>query len=310
MNNFKKHSYTFILAITFFVMSPFMIHKIWKNSADAKKAEKTPPAQVQTTTAATAEESNNTPEAAGTPEAEGKVQQAEAQDSTGSKDDADAAAVNETKTAEVEYQTVGRSYFDDALFIGDSRTVGLSEYGTLKNAEYYCDIGLSAAGMNSTSVNGVTFDQEIDSKQYGKIYLMLGINECGNDHESTMTAYRGVVEKLKVHQPDAVIYLMANLHVAQSAETGAISNANIENLNSGIRTLADNKRVFYIDVNEVYTDENGYLKTDYSFDGVHPYGEYYVMWCDWLCQHAVVLEDTAAGAEETYTEAVPEEATE
>ncbi|MBQ1463306.1 MAG: lipase [Ruminococcus sp.] len=307
MNIFKKSSYTIILAVTFFIMSPFMIHQIWKNSAEEKK---TPPAQVQTTTAAPAAEGDNAPESADAPAAEGEPRQADVQDSTGAQSDTSSAEANEAKAAEVEYQSVGVSYFDDALFIGDSRTVGLSEYGTLKNAEYYCDIGLSAAGMNNTSVNGVTFDQEIDSKQYGKIYLMLGINECGNDFESTMTAYRSVVEKLKVHQPDAVIYLMANLHVAQSAENGAISNANIENLNSGIRTLADNKRVFYIDVNEVYTDENGYLKTEYSFDGVHPYGEYYVMWCDWLCQHAVVLDNSAAGAEETYTEAVPEEATE
>ena len=33
--------------------------------------------------------------------------------------------------------TVDASYFDDALFIGDSRTVGLKEYGTLNNATFF-----------------------------------------------------------------------------------------------------------------------------------------------------------------------------
>ena len=39
--------------------------------------------------------------------------------------------------------TSDSSYFDDALFIGDSRTVGLCEYGTLKNADYFASTGMS-----------------------------------------------------------------------------------------------------------------------------------------------------------------------
>lgn len=74
------------------------------------------------------------------------------------------------------------SYFDDALFIGDSRTVGLSEYGDLGNAEVLAD-----SGMNVYKI----FDKEFDTasgekklletilseRQFGKIYVMLGINE-------------------------------------------------------------------------------------------------------------------------------------
>lgn len=32
----------------------------------------------------------------------------------------------------LQFTTVDASYFDDALFIGDSRTVGIAEYGSLK----------------------------------------------------------------------------------------------------------------------------------------------------------------------------------
>jgi len=35
------------------------------------------------------------------------------------------------------------TYFDDALFIGDSRTVGLAEYGNLGQAEVLADSGMS-----------------------------------------------------------------------------------------------------------------------------------------------------------------------
>ena len=43
----------------------------------------------------------------------------------------------------LQFTTVDASYFDDALFIGDSRTVGIAEYGSLKNATYFADVGLN-----------------------------------------------------------------------------------------------------------------------------------------------------------------------
>ena len=42
----------------------------------------------------------------------------------------------------LQFTTVDASYFDDALFIGDSRTVGIAEYGSLKNATYFADVCL------------------------------------------------------------------------------------------------------------------------------------------------------------------------
>lgn len=41
------------------------------------------------------------------------------------------------------FQTVDTSYFDDALFIGDSRTEGLALYGSLTNADFFSNVGLS-----------------------------------------------------------------------------------------------------------------------------------------------------------------------
>ena len=179
------------------------------------------------------------------------------------------------------------SYFDDALFIGDSRTVGIKDYGDFDNSDFFCTEGLATDKINQTAINGKKFDEFIDAKQYGKVYIMLGINEVGNDHEYVLTAYRAIVEKLKVHQPDAVIYVQANLHVSSFAENGVITNSSIDDLNNGIASLADNKRVFYIDINELYDDEYGYFHQGYTYDGVHPMGMYYTKWCEWLCTKTV-----------------------
>ena len=59
---------------------------------------------------------------------------------------ADAEKATEPAPAQTGVQFVesGREYFDDALFIGDSRTEGIRDYGTLKNAQYFCHRGLSS----------------------------------------------------------------------------------------------------------------------------------------------------------------------
>ena len=53
-------------------------------------------------------------------------------------------------------------------------------------------------------------------------------------------------------------------------------------INSGIRAIAENSDCCYIDVNSIFDDENGALKTSYSTDGSHVLGKYYSVWTDWL----------------------------
>ena len=38
-------------------------------------------------------------------------------------------------------------YFDDALFIGDSRTVGIQQCGGIDSATYFCSVGMSLYGV-------------------------------------------------------------------------------------------------------------------------------------------------------------------
>ena len=82
------------------------------------------------------------------------------------------------------FVTVDYDYFDDALFIGDSRTVGLMEYGNLENAAFFADSGMSVFSLQTKKISvpetgKVSLEEMLLQKQYGKIYLMLGINELG-----------------------------------------------------------------------------------------------------------------------------------
>ena len=198
------------------------------------------------------------------------------------------------KNSKHEKQTVGKEYFDDALFIGDSRTVGISEYGDLNNATFFANTGMSVynvfeKNVSVPQVGKLKLEQLLTYKKFGKIYIMLGINELGYNQEKTLKKYKDLLKFVQEKQSNAIIYIEANLHVAaeRSNKDKTINNININKINNEISKLADNEKIFFIDVNEKFDDENGNLSSNYTQDNVHIYAKYYKEWSDWLSQNAV-----------------------
>ena len=210
---------------------------------------------------------------------------------------------------EYPYESVDESYFDDAAFIGDSRTVGISDYAGIDNADFYCESSMTI--FKVLEDKGVTYQKtgkKIDlkkvltEKKYGKIYLMLGINELGyGNTQMYYEKYKSALESIRGWQPDAIVYIMANLHISEEKNNmdTEFNNVNINDKNAAIASLADGETVFYLDCNPVFTDDNGFLKADLTFDGVHLYAQHYDVWREFLMEHAVVKEEedgTESGA--------------
>lgn len=186
-------------------------------------------------------------------------------------------------------------YFSDALFIGDSRAVGLMEYGNIQGADFFAHSGMSVFGVDKkkieiAGVGKVNFEELLDGKQYGKIYLMLGMNGLGYKFDTLCDRYVQTVERIREKQKDAIIFLCANMHVTktQSEQDEIYNNDNINKINTVIAGLADEKRLFFIDINEVFDDENGDLDEVYTSDAFHVLGKHYTEWADWLCTKGVV----------------------
>ncbi len=198
---------------------------------------------------------------------------------------------------EVVYTTVDESYFDDAVFIGDSRTVGLYDYAGLENTDFFASSGLTIYKLfeepDGKFKDGnwtENIEISLQKKQYKKIYLMIGINEMGTgDVDYFMEHYKAAVARIRELQPDAIIYLQGIMHVTteRSAEGDYINNEGIMARNERIAELADNEKIFYLDVNSVVCDESGGLNPEYTFDGVHLYAQYIRIWTEYLMEHAV-----------------------
>ena len=72
-------------------------------------------------------------------------------------------------------------------------------------------------------IGKVSISDLLASHTYHKIYMMLGINELGYDVTQTFEKYASFVNFLQTMQPDAIIYVEANLHVtAQCSDSDII----------------------------------------------------------------------------------------
>ncbi len=178
---------------------------------------------------------------------------------------------------------------EDALFIGDSRTVGLSEYAEMKNTDFFANVGMTVYNIRKKTVSvpgvgKVTLHELLEGKKYGRIYLMLGINEIGYNTEKTVRKYRELIVFIQEKQPNASIFIQANLHVdkGRSSKDTVINNPAINGLNSAISEIADGRNIFYLDVNIIFDDEDGNLSAEKTGDGTHPYAKYYYEWGRWL----------------------------
>ncbi len=200
---------------------------------------------------------------------------------------------------EIVYTSVEDDYFSDALFIGDSRIVGMFEYGGLEEtAEFYAETGLTIYKLLETTVpdaqdpsRKITIEESLSQRQFGKIYMMVGINEMGTGTPETfLEKYTEVVNRIRELQPDAVLYIQGIMKVTteRSAQGDYITNEGIEIRNEGLAGLADNVKTFYLDANPVVCDETGGMEPTYTYDGVHLKAQYILQWKDFLKEHAVV----------------------
>lgn len=220
--------------------------------------------------------------------------QQESETTTNQEETSEQETTTEDETR-VQFMTVEPSYFDDALFIGDSRTVGIYEYGVLDSADFFCNVGMSVysvhkAEVNVPSVGKTTLANLLETAKYGKVYIMLGMNELGYSFNKTVAKYEELINEVRTLQPDAVIYLQANLRVTKnrSESDSTYNNTKINRINSAVEAYANNKDIFYIDVNPLFDDGEGNFDKKYTNDNTHPFARYYTEWSKWLCEMVVI----------------------
>ena len=191
------------------------------------------------------------------------------------------------------------SFFDNAVFLGDSRTEGLQLYSGLTHGTFYWARGMSVFRADDPEYAIFNVDGEmctlvgtLSKKQYDKVYIMIGINELGYPAESYDKGMAELVDKVIAAQPNAVIYLQTlppvNDTVAQQSGLAYyINNENVTRFNEGIVRVAQEKKVVLLDTASIYRGEDGQLPAELASDGAHFVPSGYAMWVDYLRTHTM-----------------------
>lgn len=169
-------------------------------------------------------------------------------------------------------------FFKDAAMLGNSLVDGMMLCSGIPMAYYGKQSG--TVRMNRVS--------ELVLKQYGKVYIQLGINDLGSSLDSFIEGYRKIVDQIRAAMPEADIYLMAVTPVTQAVSArGLFTMQKIGDMNDAIRRLAEEEQCWYLDCCTPLCTEEGFLIQKYAgWDGSpHLDASGYVAWAEVIRTH-------------------------
>ena len=187
------------------------------------------------------------------------------------------------------------SYFEDAVFLGDSRTEGFHLYSGLETGQYLFATGATVESVFSkatqeTEQGKVSMLDALDGLEFSKLYIMLGVNELGwPTTEQFHDQYAKLIDRVRESHPDARIALQSILPISakQEAKGSYVNNGRIAEFNAIIVQLAEEKDCTYLDVASAVTGEDGCLRAEETTDGIHLNTKGCVRWLEYLKEHPI-----------------------
>ena len=217
--------------------------------------------------------------------------------------DAAAAVVKAYDASVIRQPSCGQvdlNYFADAAFLGDSLTVGFSDYQINLGGALVC--GYTGVGpdaiVNRTAVKSSVRGEEIAldvlaAAQPKKLYILLGTNTLTTLGASDrFLAYYGqMLDMLReALGPDCVIYVesVPPVRPKAAAEKPGLASDVLRGVNEQLAQLAASKGCVYLDLWEALADGEGNLKEMLAApDGIHlSAGNGYGTWLTYLRNHA------------------------
>lgn len=193
---------------------------------------------------------------------------------------------------------VSYDYFSDAVFAGDSLTIGLRLFGP------YSEITTVAyTGINTKTAMEEEFYQTPDGQTLTmadainyfhprKIYLMLGCNGINwATPEWLIDYYDQLTDMIEAKNPDSYIIIESIFATTASkaATNSYLDIANIRRFNELAKDMALRKGYYFLDsYSAVCNSEDGYLPEAMAAnDGTHLVNAGYSAWFNYICTHTI-----------------------
>lgn len=189
---------------------------------------------------------------------------------------------------------LSETYFSKCVFVGDSITVGLADYQLVPVKNVFAEIGLNIEKINTetmkTAYGDVTAIDALKEAKPENVYIMLGSNGISWLSASDMIGYYSeFVDKIKKQLPDTKIYILSVPPVTAARETAAeepILNSDVDKYNSELLKMADEKEIYYVDINTALKGNDGKFPSDMAEkDGMHFVKTTYSVMLNYILSH-------------------------
>ena len=172
----------------------------------------------------------------------------------------------------------------EIVFIGDSITEGWAKSGQAIWDRYYKKyrgFNLGFGGDRTENVLWRIQHGEIDGLNPNVAVLMLGTNNTGSRLEDPVTTAAGIkrnLEELRLRLPNTKILVLAIFPRGENPDNPLrLINEHVNQIASG---FADNKHIFFANINHVFLTIEGILSKDIMPDLLHPNEKGYAIWAD------------------------------
>ena len=199
---------------------------------------------------------------------------------------------------------VAASWFDDAVFVGDSVTLKLSYYcdedseNKLSDAKFFCagSLGYTNALWDldqEGAVHPYYQGQNYQSKDCAavtgasKVFIMLGMNDLSlYGIDESLESARTLINDILQQSPGVTIYIQSVTPIIAGKEDEDSNNTLIRKFNGELEIMCDEKGYRYLDVYNELADKDGYLPLQYCSDpqeqGIHFTDEACDLWIQYL----------------------------
>lgn len=217
------------------------------------------------------------------------------------KDETKAAATSATQESHT--NPVDASWFDDAVFVGDSVTTRLDiacadDPTLLGNAKFVCGGSLgynnsqwdiNQEGNVHPDYKGKTVLAENCAVETGanKVFLMLGMNDIGiYGTDGAMSDCEKLVNKIKKNSPNVTIYIQSVTPMMTTHEQDILNNTLIQELNGKLEEFCKKNNYKYLDIYHAVCDDTGALPLENCGDpegqGIHFTADACKAWVQYL----------------------------
>ncbi len=197
-------------------------------------------------------------------------------------------------------QAAGQEYLDETLFIGDSNTAALYEYGLLPLNQVAAKVGIGVDAALTDEccffkddTKGYTIVETVAKMKPRRVIACFGTNDAPyHTTEEFISSYREVLQAIEEAYPYTDIIVGAVYPIAKENSYPNISMSTIDSYNQALAEMCKEEGYKFLNTTELLKGSDGYLKSNYANDdGIHLTSQALKAVLTYVREHAYETED-------------------